>query len=117
MGVHNKLKKKPSPSGLQRDIPTNSIKSANMPPCSMWKEDFMKGFPEWNSKYTNTPRKVLFELLGSTTNAKHMVNAEAKLNGLKAKVNQPVPPSYFITLTLAYLFAIALGFQRARGGG
>ncbi|KAF5024622.1 hypothetical protein F66182_3386 [Fusarium sp. NRRL 66182] len=86
MGVHNKLKNKQSPSKLDIEVPDNPTKSSDMPPCSMWKKAFMEGFPEWNSQHKETPRKVLSTLLGSTTNAVHMVNTEAKLNGLKAKV-------------------------------
>ncbi|KAH7163644.1 hypothetical protein DER46DRAFT_660785 [Fusarium sp. MPI-SDFR-AT-0072] len=49
---------------------------------------FEKGFPAWNKKYLDTPRKSLFTLLGSATNAVHMVNAESKFNGHKARVEQ-----------------------------
>jgi hypothetical protein len=87
MGVHNKLISHQSPSGISFTVPDNPTKPANMPPCSMWKTDFMDGFPTWNAQYKETPRKTLFTILGSTTNAKHMVNTESKLNGLKAKVS------------------------------
>ncbi|EWG55557.1 hypothetical protein FVEG_17546 [Fusarium verticillioides 7600] len=93
MGVHNKLKSEPSPSGLDIEVPDNPTKPANMPPCSMWKTDFMDGFPAWNAQHKETPRKMLFTILGSTTNAKHMVNTESKLNGLKAQIwdfNEPI---------------------------
>ncbi|KAF4333318.1 chitinase [Fusarium beomiforme] len=86
MGIQNKKKDKPSPSGLGVEVPKNPTDPAKMPSCSMWKGAFMNGFPEWDAKHSETPRKLLFTMLGSTTNSLHMVNAESKLNGLKAKL-------------------------------
>ncbi|KAM5345867.1 hypothetical protein ACJ41O_011728 [Fusarium nematophilum] len=92
MGVKNKLRAKPSPSGLDYEVPVKPAEFADMA-CSMWKDAFMNGFPAWDAQHKETPRKTLFTLLGSKTNALHMVNAESKLNGLKAKLwdfNEPV---------------------------
>ncbi|KAJ3466401.1 hypothetical protein MRS44_007059 [Fusarium solani] len=92
MGVKNKLKDRTSPSGLSIKAPVKPTEFANVP-CSMWKDAFMNGFLAWDAQQKESPRKTLFTLLGSKTNALHMVNAESKLNGLKAKIwdfNEPV---------------------------
>ncbi|KAJ3544190.1 hypothetical protein NM208_g3186 [Fusarium decemcellulare] len=95
MGVKNKLKDRTINADLKIVVPVKPKTAATMP-CSMWEDAFMNGFSKWDAQYKETPRKVLFTLLGSKTNALHMVNAESKLNGLKAKIwdfNEPVAPT------------------------
>ncbi|EWZ86337.1 hypothetical protein FOWG_09914 [Fusarium oxysporum f. sp. lycopersici MN25] len=53
--------------------------------------DFQYGFLAWNNKYKDTPQTSFFKLLGSSSNAKHIVNCEKKLNNLKGSdFNEPV---------------------------
>jgi hypothetical protein len=114
MGVKNKLKDRTSPSGLSIKAPVKPTEFANVP-CSMWKDAFMNGFLAWDAQQKESPRKTLFTLLGSKTNALHMVNAESKLNGLKAKVGYCLCLATVLPFfSLTYL-SLDLGFQRARG--
>ncbi|KAH7494060.1 hypothetical protein FOMA001_g2170 [Fusarium oxysporum f. sp. matthiolae] len=86
MGVQDKLRTRPSPSGINILAPFNPAPPSDRPPCSTWKDAFMHGFPLWDAEYKETPQIHLYTLLGSTSNAAHMVTAEAKLNGKKAKL-------------------------------
>ncbi|KIL89256.1 hypothetical protein FAVG1_07650 [Fusarium avenaceum] len=87
MGVKNKLTDTTSKFNKQvtAKAPVKPPKYAKIP-CSMWNDAFMNGFPSWDAQHKESPRKTLFALLGSKSNALHMVNAESKLNGLKAKI-------------------------------
>ncbi|KAM0211011.1 hypothetical protein ACHAQD_010476 [Fusarium lateritium] len=93
MGVQNKLRNRVSDSKISIKVPVKPTEFADMS-CSMWKDAFKNGFPEWTSRHgKDTPEKVLFTLLGSKTNSKHMINTESKINGIKARVwdfNEPV---------------------------
>lgn len=89
MGIKNRLKDKESPSGLTIDRPFNPDGDI---PCNVWIDDFQYGFSRWNNNHQDTPQNTIFKLLGSTSNTKHMVNAEAKFNGIKGLV------SYFLRL-------------------
>ncbi|KAJ0153482.1 Uncharacterized protein HZ326_4205 [Fusarium oxysporum f. sp. albedinis] len=61
--------------------------------CGVWVNDFQHGFFAWNNRHKDTPQTSFFKLLGSSSNAKHMVNCEKKLNNLKGTLwdfNEPV---------------------------
>ncbi|TVY68504.1 hypothetical protein Focb16_v002095 [Fusarium oxysporum f. sp. cubense] len=92
MGVKRKLRDRKTDNGISIKAPVKPKQFADLP-CSLWMVEFEKGFPAWNKIYPDTPRKSLFTLLGSVTNAVHMVNAESKFNGHKARIwdfNEPV---------------------------
>ncbi|KAI6773017.1 hypothetical protein HG530_003975 [Fusarium avenaceum] len=87
MGVENKVQNKPSPSGLDIKAPFNPD-ADSLVSCSVWVDDFQNGFFEWNNQPprrnpVGTPQDDLFKLLGSTSNFDHLVNVEAKFNGIK----------------------------------
>lgn len=85
MGVRNKLNGKLSTSGLIKEVPYNTNSQSHLP-CGVWINDFQYGFLAWNNRHKDTPQTSLFKLLGSTSNAKYMVNCESKFNGLKGSV-------------------------------
>jgi hypothetical protein len=88
MGVRHKLKNRiTDETKLNIVVPVKDPGVAAMS-CSMWKDAFKDGFPEWNSKHGKvTPEKFVFTLLGSKTNSKHMINTESKINAIKAMVS------------------------------
>lgn len=85
MGVPHPKYGKKSPSKLNRKPPYNSNTQSHVA-CGVWVNDFQYGFLAWNNKYKDTPQTSFFKLLGSSSNAKHMVNCEKKLNNLKGSV-------------------------------
>ncbi|KLO78838.1 Uncharacterized protein LW93_4159 [Fusarium fujikuroi] len=85
MGVRNKLNGRLSTSGLTKDVPYNTNSQSHLS-CGVWMNDFQHGFLAWNNRHTDTPQTSLFKLLGSTSNAKYMVNCESKFNGLKGSL-------------------------------
>ncbi|RKK91707.1 hypothetical protein BFJ68_g16130 [Fusarium oxysporum] len=92
MGVPHPKYGKKSPSKLNRKPPYNSNTQSHVA-CGVWVNDFQYGFLAWNNKYKDTPQTSFFKLLGSSSNAKHMVNCEKKLNNLKGSLwdfNEPV---------------------------
>ncbi|KAK7600688.1 hypothetical protein V3481_002218 [Fusarium oxysporum f. sp. vasinfectum] len=87
MGVKRKLRDRKTDNGISIKAPVKPKQFADLH-CSLWMVELEKGFPAWNKIYLDTPRKSLFTLLGLVTNAVHMVNAESKFNGHKARVEQ-----------------------------
>ncbi|KAK2473410.1 hypothetical protein H9L39_15585 [Fusarium oxysporum f. sp. albedinis] len=81
-----------SPSGLTKGTPYNTNTQLHLA-CGVWVNDFQHGFFAWNNRHKDTPQTSFFKLLGSSSNAKHMVNCEKKLNNLKGTLwdfNEPV---------------------------
>jgi hypothetical protein len=71
MGVRHKKHGKNSRSGIPREIPHNAGPHI---PCGVWVNEFQHGFFAWNNRHKDTPQTAFFKLLGSSSNAKHMVN-------------------------------------------
>jgi hypothetical protein len=65
-------------------VPKDGVKAT----CDMWQTQFRYGFKAWTDKGNKlTPMKKLFSAMGSEVDPSDMVNCEAKLNGMKAKVS------------------------------
>lgn len=64
----------------------NPAQANQLSTCTFWKHSFKQGFAAWNRRYSETPEQRLYTLLGSLKNADDMVNCDAKLNSMKARV-------------------------------